>query len=359
MTYTAAPSESADYKVVFTYKNQRVTLPPNDGTMRLTVLPQISVNYTVLPICEGDTTTLQLTTVIPGNVTLDWTADNTLDETGDPRIVMVYPPKTKAYKVTASLHGMCHTDFTPTVKVDEALRGEIKTNAPVCEGVNVRIDASSYKAAIHEWTSTAFTGIKKEAVLNELPSKTSKYFVTLTRGVCVEKDSITIEIASRPRIASIDSIGPRSRKIKMTPGYGTEPFLYGVDNRPIDSDPEKHNLAFSLHRFYAEDAEGCRSEMTDYMVDYPRIFTPPFFSPNGDGINDRWEIEGMAEIYPDAVIVIYDRYGKKLIEYKGSSSGWDGTYQGKEMPSTDYWYEIRIDEIKKQYVGHFTLVRAK
>ena len=65
----------------------------------------------------------------------------------------------------------------------------------------------------------------------------------------------------------------------------------------------------------------------------------------------------MADIYPDAVIVIYDRYGKKLVEYKGSSEGWNGKYQGKDMPSTDYWYEIRIEEIKKQYVGHFTLLR--
>ena len=66
-------------------------------------------------------------------------------------------------------------------------------------------------------------------------------------------------------------------------------------------------------------------------------------------------ITAVAEAYPDAVVTIYDRFGKKLIEIKGNES-WDGMYLGRKMPSTDYWYEIWIDEIRKKYVGHFTLI---
>jgi gliding motility-associated-like protein len=86
-------------------------------------------------------------------------------------------------------------------------------------------------------------------------------------------------------------------------------------------------------------------------------YPPPTQPAPSDGINDTWEVEGLREIYPEAIITIYDRFGKKLIEYKGSSEGWNGKYNGHDMPSTDYWYEINIDEIKKQYVGHFTLLR--
>jgi gliding motility-associated-like protein len=89
----------------------------------------------------------------------------------------------------------------------------------------------------------------------------------------------------------------------------------------------------------------------------PAIFPPIYFSPNGDGINDTWDIPGIKELYPDAVITIYDRFGKKLVEYKGSEDGWDGKYAGRDMPTTDYWYVIDIREIDKQYVGHFTLIR--
>ncbi|MBO4804636.1 MAG: T9SS type B sorting domain-containing protein, partial [Paludibacteraceae bacterium] len=48
---------------------------------------------------------------------------------------------------------------------------------------------------------------------------------------------------------------------------------------------------------------------------------------------------------------------KKLAQYRANEEDWDGTYEGKMMPSTDYWYEIDIEEIDKQYIGHFTLIR--
>ena len=54
---------------------------------------------------------------------------------------------------------------------------------------------------------------------------------------------------------------------------------------------------------------------------------------------------------------IFDRFGKLLFEMKVSDGAWDGTYKGKNMPATDYWYEINIEEIDKIYVGHFTLLR--
>ncbi|MBR2261789.1 MAG: T9SS type B sorting domain-containing protein, partial [Paludibacteraceae bacterium] len=55
---------------------------------------------------------------------------------------------------------------------------------------------------------------------------------------------------------------------------------------------------------------------------------------------------------------IYDRYGKLIVQYLGDNSeGWDGTYEGQPLPSTDYWYMVDIEEIEKQYSGHFTLMR--
>ena len=82
------------------------------------------------------------------------------------------------------------------------------------------------------------------------------------------------------------------------------------------------------------------------------------FTPNGDGENDKWEIKNI-EKYPSARITLYDRMGKKLMNTTGGEfDGWDGTYLGHPLPSTDYWYEISIDELDKIYTGHFTLYRA-
>jgi len=94
-----------------------------------------------------------------------------------------------------------------------------------------------------------------------------------------------------------------------------------------------------------------------YKLGHPAIIIPPYFTPNGDGINDIWEVIGLREYYPDAVVRIFDRFGKKLAEYGTDVRGWDGTYLGQGMPSTDYWYAIYARELGGELVGHFTLIR--
>ena len=86
---------------------------------------------------------------------------------------------------------------------------------------------------------------------------------------------------------------------------------------------------------------------------------PKFFTPNGDGFNDFWQVINITK-KPASVINIYDRYGKLLTSLTSDSQGWDGTLNGKPLPATDYWYEVLVNEnngntrIKK---GHFALKR--
>ena len=113
-------------------------------------------------------------------------------------------------------------------------------------------------------------------------------------------------------------------------------------------------MKYGSHTAYIVDEYGCKSDFL-FTTEAPDLDFPIVVTPNGDGENDGFISEVVAEAYPDAVVTIFDRFGKKLTEIKGSES-WDGTYLGKKMPSTDYWYEIWIDEIRKKYVGHFTLI---
>ncbi|MCK0156327.1 T9SS type B sorting domain-containing protein [Cellulophaga sp. F20128] len=80
-----------------------------------------------------------------------------------------------------------------------------------------------------------------------------------------------------------------------------------------------------------------------------------FFTPNGDTINEYWNISG-AEYFPDAQIFIFDRIGKVIKQMKPNDLGWDGTYSGKPLPESDYWFSFQQSDGKK-YSGHFTLKR--
>ena len=59
------------------------------------------------------------------------------------------------------------------------------------------------------------------------------------------------------------------------------------------------------------------------------------------------------------IITIYNRFGKLLKQLNPESSGWDGTFNGEQMPSTDYWFKVEYteDNIRKEFKSHFSLKR--
>jgi gliding motility-associated-like protein len=92
-----------------------------------------------------------------------------------------------------------------------------------------------------------------------------------------------------------------------------------------------------------------------YIINYPNYFTP-----NGDGVNDTWNIWDLRH-QPDSVINIFDRYGKFLKQLSPASSGWNGMYNGQELPSTDYWFTVEYlpqnGTSKQIFKSHFSLKR--
>ncbi|WP_397363812.1 T9SS type B sorting domain-containing protein [Olleya sp. R77988] len=117
------------------------------------------------------------------------------------------------------------------------------------------------------------------------------------------------------------------------------------------------DVAGGDHIVTARDINGCgESSLPVSVMDYPH-----FFTPNDDGFNDTWNIYGIQN-QPDAVIYIFDRYGKLLKQLSPTGLGWDGTFNGNPMPTSDYWFTIDYKEPndltqQKQFKAHFTLKR--
>ena len=92
------------------------------------------------------------------------------------------------------------------------------------------------------------------------------------------------------------------------------------------------------------------------MIGYPK-----FFTPNNDGFNDTWQIQGVNEnIYATSNIEIFNRFGKMVAKISPKGDGWNGTYDGLALPSSDYWFSVELidnngnSKIRK---GHFSLIR--
>lgn len=108
-----------------------------------------------------------------------------------------------------------------------------------------------------------------------------------------------------------------------------------------------------VHIVYVKDKNGC--DLASWEVSVMGI--PKFFTPNADGYHDTWNLGGATPTRNAAsVIRIYDRYGKMLKQISPLGPGWDGTYNGRAMPSDDYWYTIDLED-GRSAKGHFSLKR--
>ena len=83
---------------------------------------------------------------------------------------------------------------------------------------------------------------------------------------------------------------------------------------------------------------------------------PNSFSPNGDGINDVWNIASL-DSYPSAEITIFNRNGVKVYMSKGYLSPFDGNFQNKQLPVGVYYYRISPNNGRKTITGSLTIIR--
>jgi gliding motility-associated-like protein len=88
------------------------------------------------------------------------------------------------------------------------------------------------------------------------------------------------------------------------------------------------------------------------VIGFPKIFTP-----NGDGYNDTWNVKGVSGLYqPNTMIRIYDKYGKLVKQLNPLGTGWDGTFNGVLLPTSDYWFTATLQD-GREFKSHFTLKR--
>lgn len=145
-----------------------------------------------------------------------------------------------------------------------------------------------------------------------------------------------------------DFSGNNSVEIKT---IGTEPFEYSLDGITFQDESLFTNVRPGDYIVYVRDNFNCElSKKQIYVLDYPR-----FFTPNADGYNDLWKIKNL-DLYPMAIITIFDRYGKLLKQLNATSSGWNGSYNGIPLPADDYWFHIKLAD-SKTIKGHFSLKR--
>lgn len=174
--------------------------------------------------------------------------------------------------------------------------------------------------------------------------------VSVERFVSVRESSLA-EI-SEDDITVVD--GVESNSITIDPlQLGEGVYEYALDSRngPFKAEPFFSDVIPGEHSLFIRDQLGCGTAEIQVSV----IGYPAFFTPNGDGFNDTWQVQGISG-QPGTRILIYNKFGKLLAELDGSSDGWNGYFNGAALPSTDYWYRVKLEDGRLK-TGHFSLIR--
>lgn len=176
-------------------------------------------------------------------------------------------------------------------------------------------------------------------------------------SACSNSVSATVTVSSPPFTYGANLINGAfaGNHIIEVIATGSGTYQYQLDNGPFQDGNIFEGVSPGDHTVTIRDIYGCGSVTFDVgVIDYP-----PYFTPNGDGYHDTWNIIGIASGDPAARIYIFDRFGKLLKQLSPMGPGWDGTYNGSPLPSSDYWFRVEYTEDgnAKEFKGHFTLKR--
>ena len=101
---------------------------------------------------------------------------------------------------------------------------------------------------------------------------------------------------------------------------------------------------------------GCSGTSSVNLIALNPPVIPNVFSPNGDGVHDRWEI-GYLNKFPGATVKVFNRYGQLIYNVIGYAVPWDGTVNGSPLPIGTYYYIISPKNGVKDLIGSVTIIR--
>ncbi len=344
---------------------------PTSTTVIIKPTPAVATSSLAMEICSGETTNITLNSTVPGTTFSYTTAQvnavgsqngsgNTIFQT---LTTTVNGVGTVAYSVIPEANNCIGNPSSILVKVNplpmpELYDGVICINQDTSQVIRTYVLDSGLSPAAYDFSwfhNTTNLGVDNyfyeasEAGLYEVIATNS------TTG-CVSfpaSAEVTETLAAQAMVTSGYEAFTENPMVVVTVS-GSGNYLYQLDNGSMQSSNVFYNVSLGEHTVKVTDLDGCTNLIETITV----IGYPHFFTPNEDGYNDTWNIEGLSNDFRP-VIYIFDRYGKLLKEISTRGKGWDGIYNGSQMPSSDYWFLIDYYEKnrEKQFRSHFSLKR--
>lgn len=243
---------------------------------------------------------------------------------------------------------ICHKITSFKLYAGESQKPVIETTGVICnDGVVALTAPDGYDAYI--WS----TGEKTQTIY---AAEAGKYTVevhkTYGTSYCTGTAEAEITKSSTAKITGVELADWTYDKNSVTVhAEGIGEYEYAINGGEFTSNNVFDDLESGIYNVFVKDINGCGVTSQEVvLLNYPK-----FFTPNGDGQNDKWKIKYSFK-EPDFYVTIFDRYGKLITTLPSSSDGWDGTLNGIQLPSTDYWFVVNRED-GRELRGHFSMIR--
>ena len=369
---TPNTSIPGDYVVTYTIPTtNKCAVMPVTTNVTIIKTPNASISYKN-PFCINTNTKQPVTLAVEGNYT-SGIFSTTSGLKIDPIIGSITPSESEigTHSVTYTFQTVdgCKLSISTNVKIEPLPNPEI-ANGVICfdsEGnlINPYIfnTGLSSTANIFQWYFNSSLLQNKTSNTLEVTSIGSYSVIATNVNTGCVSNLVSASLTSAQRaddiIVSVQDVFSNKNVLTIIVQGGDGPFQFQLDDNPFQTNNVYNALKPGIHKVTVASENNCTYFSKEVIV----LGYPKFFTPNQDGYNEFWNIYNF-ENRAIGEVSIFDRYGKFIKKMSITEQGWDGMYNGRPLPSSDYWFSVDYQEMSikgqlewKTFKSHFTLKR--
>lgn len=257
-----------------------------------------------------------------------------------------------SYVVTVRDNNGCTVTLNEVVGLTNDLFLSTRTDTTICFGGSIALTTDSYTGATFDWSGQGLSSSTSQSpVATPTSLGLNTYTVTATLGRCTATDEVNITVNSQVQVSvGADQSIISGESVQLNGGVsGANTYLW--TSNPSDAtltsttilNPVATPPVTTTYTLTATNASGCTAsdDITITVIPYC-IKVKNAFSPNGDGVNDKWQIYDQYDCLSNITVTVFNRYGSKVFQSRDYRNNWDGTYNGKPCPDGTYYGVIEF-----------------
>ncbi|MDB5137158.1 MAG: hypothetical protein JWP37_3761 [Mucilaginibacter sp.] len=323
---------------------------------------EVQLNFIQVPVpavitdkpayCIGDNATLGLSTKPDLLYTINWYKDNVLvpaynnqasittNVAGTYTAVIISNTSSKSQTCSETSNAIqLSFNAQPILTIEQQI------NTTLCQGQSVTLKAVHSDGTI-KWS----TGETSDEI-NVSSSGTYTATLASTSG-CAVDTSISVAFLNNPilSVRDITICTYKQQTLTLTAPAGFSKYTW---NSVLGE--QTFNVTYpQTVTLIVTDANGCQAMQQIHITEQcSEVFIPNTFTPNGDGINDVWNVQGLDAT---ALVKIFNRYGAMIYQSKGYGIAWDGRYRNQKLPTGTYYYIINVKNNTQTFNGSVTIL---